>query len=68
MSSKAYVLRQIKEILQDKKDFSEEEADKFVEEHKDDKVYELLLIKKNLRQQPEEELEDVSTVSSIRHS
>lgn len=68
MSSKAYVLRQIKEILQDKKDFSEEEADTFVEEHKDDKVYELLLIKKNLRQQPEEELEDVSTVSSIRHS
>jgi len=71
MSSKAYVLRQIKEILQDKKDFSEEEADKFIEDHKDNKVYELLVIKKELRTSvPEEEEEhvDVSTISSFRSS
>jgi len=68
MSSKAYVLRQIKEILQEKKEYSEEETESFIEKHKDDKVYELLLLKKTLKQEPEEELDDVSTFSSIRHS
>lgn len=65
MSSKNYVLRQIREILQDKLDYSEEEADKFIEEHKENKVYELLVIKKNLRQTKQEEFEDVSISSNF---
>lgn len=54
MSSKAFVLRQIKETLIDKHDYSEENADKFIQEHSTDKVYELLVIKRNLRKQHEE--------------
>lgn len=55
MSSKAFVLRQIKETLIDKHDYSEENAENFIQEHSTDKVYELLVIKRNLRKKNEEE-------------
>jgi len=58
MSSKAFVLRQIKETLIDKHDYSEENAEKFIQEHSTDKVYDLLVIKRNLRKQNEEEEEE----------
>jgi len=64
MKSKNYILQQIKEVLIDRKAYSESRADKYIEEVKDKTVYELMMLKKELSME-EEELRDVSWKSSV---
>lgn len=64
MKSKNYILQQIKEVLIDRKAYSESRADKYIEEVKEKTVYELMVIKKELSME-EEELRDVSWKSSV---
>jgi hypothetical protein len=64
MKSKNYILQQIKEILIDRKAYSESRADKYIEEVKEKTVYELMVLKKELSME-EEELRDVSWKSSV---
>ena len=66
MKSKNYILQQIKEVLIDRKAYSESRADKDLEEVKDKTVYELLVLKKELNLE-KEELRDVSWRSSVWH-
>jgi|TARA_Y100000389_G_scaffold70780_1_gene67478 hypothetical protein len=66
MKSKNYILQQIKEILIDKKSYSEERADQYIEGIKNKTVYELLVEKKELSIQ-EDEYRDVSCRTSIWH-
>jgi hypothetical protein len=73
MSSKAYITRQIKEILEKKFEKSEEEIDSILETKKNDKVYELLVYKKELRnfklkhQEDEQDFEDVSISTRLKN-
>ncbi len=46
MKSKNYILQQIKELLIDRKSYSEERADQYIETIKTKTVYELLVEKK----------------------
>ena len=65
--SKSFILKQIKDILIKKHDFTEEAAQSYIETNKDKKAYELLVIKRDLKrgqQDEEEENEDVS-ISTI---
>tara|TARA_B100002019_G_C20963251_1_gene447414 strand:+ start:167 stop:379 length:213 start_codon:yes stop_codon:yes gene_type:complete len=64
MKSKNYILQQIKEVLIDRKAYSESRADKYIEEVKEKTVYELMVLKKELSME-EEELRDVSWKSSV---
>jgi hypothetical protein len=64
MKSKNYILQQIKEVLIDRKAYSESRADKYIEEVKEKTVYELMVLKKELSTE-EEELRDVSWRSSV---
>ncbi len=64
MKSKNYILMQIKTILMDRKSYSENKADEYVENIKDKTVYELLVLKKELSN-AEEEYMDVSCRTSI---
>ena len=64
MKSKNYILQQIKEVLIDRKAYSESRADKYLEEVKDKTVYELMVLKKELNLE-KEELRDVSWRSSV---
>jgi hypothetical protein len=64
MKSKNYILQQIKEVLIDRKAYSESRADQYVEEVKEKTVYELMVLKKELSTE-EEELRDVSWRSSV---
>lgn len=64
MKSKNYILQQIKEVLIDRKAYSESRADKYIEEVKDKTVYELMVLKKEISTE-EEELRDVSWRSSV---
>jgi len=64
MKSKNYILQQIKEVLIDRKAYSESRADKYIEELREKTVYELLVLKKELSTE-EEELRDVSWRSSV---
>jgi|TARA_Y100000996_G_scaffold394725_1_gene359298 hypothetical protein len=64
MKSKNYILQQIKEVLIDRKAYSESRADKYIEEVKEKTVYELMVLKKELSTE-EEELRDVSWKSSV---
>ena len=64
MKSKNYILQQIREVLIDRKAYSESRADKYIEEVKDKTVYELMVLKKELSTE-EEELRDVSWRSSV---
>ena len=64
MKSKNYILQQIKEVLIDRKAYSESRADKYIEGVKDKTVYELMVLKKELSME-EEELRDVSWKSSV---
>jgi|TARA_R110001606_G_scaffold399244_1_gene582674 hypothetical protein len=66
MKSKNYILQQIKEILIDKKSYSEDRADQYIEGIKNKTVYELLVEKKELSIQ-EDEYRDVSCRTSIWH-
>ena len=73
MSSKAYITRQIKEILEKKFEKSEEEINSILESKKNDKVYELLVYKKELRnfklkhQEDEQDFEDVSISTRLKN-
>lgn len=73
MSSKAYILRQIKEILETKFEKPEEEVNSILECKKHDKVYELLMYKKELRNfklhpdEEEEEFEDISISTRLKN-
>ena len=66
MKSKNYILRQIKELLMERKSYREDKADQYVEDLKNKTVYELLVFKKELSLE-EEEYIDVSCRASIWH-
>ena len=66
MKSKNYILSQIRELLIERHAYTPERAERYVELHKEDKVYELLVLKKNLSE--EENYTEVSYRRSIwRH-
>jgi len=65
MKSKAYILHQIKELLVDRHGYTQAKAERYAELHKEDKVYELLVLKKSLSEQ--EEYPEVSYRRSIWH-
>jgi hypothetical protein len=65
MKSKAYILHQIKELLVDRHGYTHAKAERYAELHKEDKVYELLVLKKSLSEQ--EEYPEVSYRRSIWH-
>lgn len=64
MKSKAFIKQQIKEILMERKDYSEKKADLWLEKNADKTVYELLTLKKELVG-VQKEFRDVSWRSSI---
>jgi|TARA_Y100000389_G_scaffold201214_1_gene243328 hypothetical protein len=64
MKSKAYILRQIGELLEKNRGLCEEEVEEWVEENKIKTVYELLIIKKELSQG--KEYRDVSCMRWFR--
>ena len=51
MKSKNYILSQIRELLIERHAYTPERAERYVELHKEDKVYELLVLKKSLSSQ-----------------
>jgi hypothetical protein len=66
MKSKNYILSQIRELLIERHAYTLERAERYVELHKEDKVYELLVLKKSLSE--EENYPEVSYRRSIwRH-
>ena len=66
MKSKNYILSQIQELLIERHGYTSERAERYVELHKEDKVYELLVLKKKLSE--EENYPEVSYRRSIwRH-
>ena len=66
MKSKNYILSQIHELLIERHGYTSERANRYIELHKDDKVYELLVLKKTLSE--EEQYPEVSYRRSIwRH-
>lgn len=65
MKSKNYILSQIHELLIERHGYTSERADRYIELHKDDKVYELLVLKKTLSE--EEQYPEVSYRRSIWH-
>jgi len=71
MSSKAYIFKQIRDILQDKFDKSEEEIEAIIEEKKNNRAYELLVYKKKLKEtilgDDKEEMEDVSISTRLKN-
>ena len=71
MSSKAYIFKQIRDILQDKYDKSEEEIEAIIEEKKNNRAYELLVYKKQLKEtvldDDKEEMEDVSISTRLKN-
>lgn len=64
MRSKNYILMQLKHILMDRKEYSEERATAWVEKYKDKTVYELLVMKKDMSS-TEKECRAVGVNSSI---
>ena len=67
MKSKNYILSQIQELLIERHAYTLERAERYVELHKEDKVYELLVLKKSLSEE-EENYPEVSYRRSIwRH-
>jgi hypothetical protein len=64
MKSKAYILRQISELLEKNRGLCEEEIEEWVKENEVKTVYELLTIKKELSQG--KEFRDVSTMHWFR--
>jgi len=65
MKSKNYILSQIHELLIERHAYTHERADRYIELHKEDKVYELLVLKKSLSE--EENYPEVSYRRSIWH-
>jgi len=66
MKSKNMILLQMKDILMDRKDYTEAQAERWLEENKTKTVYELLVMKKELTQ-VKQEFRDVSCRTSIWH-
>jgi hypothetical protein len=64
MKSKAFILRQIGELLEKNRGLCEEEIVEWNKENQDKTVYELLTIKKHLSQS--QEFQDVSTMRWFR--
>ena len=64
MKSKAYILRQISELLEKNRGLCEEEITQWIEENESKTVYELLTIKKELSQG--KEYQDVSCMRWFR--
>ena len=64
MKSKAFILRQIGELLDKNRGLCEEEIQVWFRENEDKTVYELLSIKKQLSQT--QEFQDVSTMRWFR--
>jgi len=64
MKSKKFILNQIKEIMLEK-GHSEADADKYVEEVKENTVYELLVLKKEIKEVVEEEGEEQQEQPSL---
>jgi len=64
MKSKAFILRQIGELLDKNRGLCEEEIQVWFKENEDRTVYELLTIKKQLSQT--QEFQDVSTMRWFR--
>ena len=64
MKSKAFILRQIGELLDKNRGLCEEEIQAWFRENEDRTVYELLTIKKQLSQT--QEFQDVSTMRWFR--
>ena len=58
MKSKSYILTQIKELLVERHGYTMARAERYAELHKEDKVYELLVLKKKLSE--EEEFPEIS--------
>jgi hypothetical protein len=48
MKSKSYILMQIHDLLINRHSYTPTCANEYIEEHKEDKVYELLVLKKKL--------------------
>jgi hypothetical protein len=65
MKSKNYILSQIHDLLIERHGYTSERANRYIELHKEDKVYELLVLKKTLSE--EEEYPEVSYRRSIWH-
>lgn len=65
MKSKTYILSQIRDLLIERHAYTPERADRYLELHKEDKVYELLVLKKSLSE--EQEFPEVSYRRSIWH-
>jgi hypothetical protein len=64
MKSKAYILRQISELLEKNRGLCEEEIEEWIKENEEKTVYELLTIKKELSQG--KEFRDVSIMRWFR--
>lgn len=64
MKSKAFILRQIGELLEKNRGLCEEEIVEWNKENQDKTVYELLTIKKHLSQT--QEFQDISTMRWFR--
>lgn len=68
--SKSFILKQIKDILIKKHDYTEEAAESYIESNKDRKAYELLVLKRDLKrgqEDEEEENEDVSISTRLKN-
>jgi hypothetical protein len=65
MKSKAYILMQIGELLEKNRGLCPEEVKEWIKENEDKKVYELLVIKKELAESPKE-YTDVSVMGWFR--
>ena len=64
MKSKAYILTQIRELLDTNRGLCEAEIEEWVEENKEKTVYELLTIKKHLSET--KEYPDISCMARYR--
>jgi len=64
MKSKAFILRQIEELLKSNRGLCEQEIKEWLEENRDRTVYELLTIKKELSET--QEYQDVSCMRWFR--
>jgi len=64
MKSKAYILMQIRQLLESNRGLCDEEIEEWIEENKEKTVYELLTVKKHLSET--REFPDVSCMSRYR--
>ena len=69
-NSKSFILKQIKDILVKKHDYTEEAAESYIESNRERKAYELLVLKRDLKmgeEDDEEENEDVSISTRLKN-